>query len=773
MLQNNTVLQDRYRIVEQIGRGGMGAVYRAMDTRLRTTVALKQTLVEGEPLRRAFEREAQLLASLRHPTLPRVSDHFVDQQGQFLVMEYIPGADLGALLELRKHPFTLADVLRWADQLLDALDYLHTHEPPIIHRDIKPQNMKLTARGEIILLDFGLAKGASVQTRVTSTGSIFGYTPHYAPLEQIHGTGTDRRSDLYSLAATMYHLLTGQMPVDALARAGALINEEPDPLVPANIVNPDVPAAVSAILFQAMSQKANQRPPSATAMRAALRDAGAPGSAHPASGATLAEAPLLPPIPAAPAPTTGVPSDTAATLAGGPVPPVLPHAPATAAIGHAPPTMPIESAPDTKLLPASAAPRRRPLLALLVLVVLLLAGAAAAYASGAFGSAPPPTATPAAASAATAAPPAPTNTPAPTIDILQAAGATQTVIAATQQAFDALVGQASEATQTALIAAQQTSVAATQTAAPTATVAPTSTPAPAPTPAAAGPTRTPRPTSAPATKQPTAAPSAGGSGPAVLSVGSSGKLFSGSARPGTISPDQGDGGSCIQGTVLANDGSKFHTFYVQVDFHGSTKPAKHFYDTGNYKICGLGAGQWGVAVYAVNNTPTTPAEQAGHQVLVNLSGQPGEVVYVDFRARPGFAPPTETPEPTDVPPTPTPASGPYDGQWSGPIAGKTAGDVEFHGSFRMEVRGNAIYRISVDGPSCLFETYPSFPNGKPIGGAAFSLAGSPFNPRLGTDASITFSVNGSFASTSEAAGVMTATQNGGSCIDATWSATRQ
>src|SRR6266508_2995951 len=325
MLPNNTLLQGRYRIVEQIGRGGMGAVYRASDTRLRTTVALKQTLVEGEPLRRAFEREAQLLASLRHPTLPRVSDHFIDEQGQFLVMEYIPGDDLGALLERRKRPFAVADVLRWADQLLDALDYLHSRNPPIIHRDIKPQNMKLTDRNEIILLDFGLAKGSSMQTRATSTGSIFGYTPHYAPLEQIHGTGTDRRSDLYSLAATLYHLLTNRMPVDAVTRAGAKVNDEPDPLVIASDINPEVPPAIAAILHQAMSQRANQRPPTATAMRSALREAGKGIAAPDASIQTVVDASASIPtvFDANPGAVTAF-GDSAAHRATVPLPPTQP-----------------------------------------------------------------------------------------------------------------------------------------------------------------------------------------------------------------------------------------------------------------------------------------------------------------------------------------------------------------------------------------------------------------------------------------------------------------
>src|SRR5262249_8549752 len=158
----------------------------------------------------------------------------------------------------------------------------------------------------------------------------------------------------------------------------------------------------------------------------------------------------------------------------------------------------------------------------------------------------------------------------------------------------------------------------TQTAAPTPTTEPTATPAPAtPTP---GPTKAPRPTNTPGQRAPTPTEAPAANNAAVLSVGSSGRLFTGSARVGTNSPAEGEGGSCIQGTVLASDGSKYNTFYVQVDFHGATKPAQHFYDTGNYKICGLGAGQWGVAVYAVNNTPTSQAEQAGHQVLVNLSG---------------------------------------------------------------------------------------------------------------------------------------------------------
>jgi len=195
MLTPETVLQGRYRIIRQLGQGGMGAVYEAMDERLDAVVALKETLFADERLRKQFEREARLLARMHHPALPRVSDHFGEGDGQFLIMQYIEGDDLAQMMNLKRGHFPVEQVLTWGDQLLDALDYLHTQDPQIIHRDIKPQNLKLTARGQIILLDFGLAKGQSseVSPAAVTSASIFGYTPNYAPLEQIQGLGTDSR----------------------------------------------------------------------------------------------------------------------------------------------------------------------------------------------------------------------------------------------------------------------------------------------------------------------------------------------------------------------------------------------------------------------------------------------------------------------------------------------------------------------------------------------------------------------------------------------------
>src|ERR1044072_8473296 len=274
MLVPETILQDRYRIVRQLGQGGMGAVYEALDQRLDTVVALKETLFADERLRKQFEREARLLARLHHQALPRVSDHFNEGEGQFLVMQYIPGEDLAEMLGERKAPFPQDEVLRWAGQLCDALDYLHTQEPQIIHRDIKPQNLKLTARGQVILLDFGLAKGSGgPMSVVTPSASIFGYTPNYAPLEQIQGLGTDPRSDIYSLAATLYHLLTNTKPPDALSRASAIVIGLPDPLALPHGVSPQVGRAVASVLDKAMSQKRDDRYASAEEMRQALKSA--------------------------------------------------------------------------------------------------------------------------------------------------------------------------------------------------------------------------------------------------------------------------------------------------------------------------------------------------------------------------------------------------------------------------------------------------------------------------------------------------------------------
>jgi serine/threonine protein kinase len=279
MLAPNTLLQDRYLVLRLLGQGGMGAVYQATDRKFGNAVAVKETFYSNAQLRRAFSREARLLNRLRHPALPVVMDYFSIADKQFLAMQYIPGKDLEQLLEERKHTgqgaFMIPQVMEWADRLLDALEYLHAQEPPVIHRDIKPQNLKLTPRGEVVLLDFGLAKDALTnQTELNkSSQSLRGYTPHYASLEQIRGSGTDERSDIYSLAATLYHLLTGVMPPDAMTRMAAEMMGEQELLQSASELNPAVPRRVAEVIHRAMAQQPDHRYASAALMRQALRNA--------------------------------------------------------------------------------------------------------------------------------------------------------------------------------------------------------------------------------------------------------------------------------------------------------------------------------------------------------------------------------------------------------------------------------------------------------------------------------------------------------------------
>ena len=254
-------------------------MYEAIDERLDATVALKETFSVDSRLRRQFEQEAHLLARLHHPALPRVSDYFAEGDRAFLVMQFISGSDLAEIIATQPGPFPRNQVIAWADQLLDALIYLHTRDRQIVHRDIKPHNLKLTANGRIALLDFGLAKTESADvSAATSSTSIFGYTRRYSPLEQIQDQGTSPRSDIYALGATLYHLLTGVKPPDALARAAALTKSQSDPLRPANEIYSAVGPEIAVILCRAMALAPEDRFQSAGEFREALRRVGRRGN---------------------------------------------------------------------------------------------------------------------------------------------------------------------------------------------------------------------------------------------------------------------------------------------------------------------------------------------------------------------------------------------------------------------------------------------------------------------------------------------------------------
>jgi len=216
-LERGTLLHKRYRVVEILGQGGMGSVYRAVDENLGVDVALKENLFTTDEYARQFRLEAVILANLRHPNLPRVSDHFVlGEQGQYLVMDFIDGEDLRQRME-RTGSITEEEAIMIGAAMCDALAYLHTRKPPILHRDIKPGNVKITPDGHIFLVDFGLAK--VVQGSQATTTGARAMTPGYSPPEQYGTARTDPRTDIYSLGATLYAALTSIIPEDGLARA--------------------------------------------------------------------------------------------------------------------------------------------------------------------------------------------------------------------------------------------------------------------------------------------------------------------------------------------------------------------------------------------------------------------------------------------------------------------------------------------------------------------------------------------------------------------------
>jgi Tol biopolymer transport system component len=250
-LNPGDLLRNRYRIIGIIGKGGMGAVYRGEDIALQTTVAIKENLNPLPQAVKQFKREAVLLASLRHPNLPRVTDHFIEGDLQYLIMDYVPGDDLKTILE-RQGALPESQVIGWCREICDALTYLHTQHPPVTHRDIKPANIKIMPDGKPVLVDFGIAK-VSEAGGVTTTGAR-SLTPGFAPPEQYGSSPTDSRSDQYSLAATIYTLLTGHIPPDSLERA-----LEQVALKPVHEWNPKISPAVDASIWKAMSLSPSER----------------------------------------------------------------------------------------------------------------------------------------------------------------------------------------------------------------------------------------------------------------------------------------------------------------------------------------------------------------------------------------------------------------------------------------------------------------------------------------------------------------------------------
>ena len=258
----------------------MGSIYQAEDLRLVGRLcALKE--VQGDPTlppasqqqaREQFYGEASVLGRLDHPNLPKVSDYFSEGDRDYLVMDFVAGRDLKAIMdEARQNGRGLpeSEVLGWAMQLLDALEYLHRQDPPIVHRDIKPSNLKLTPAGVLKLVDFGLVKVLAAPDERTVTVVQGLGTALYTPLEQYGGdTGhTDARSDIYALGATLYHLLTNEPPAEAKQRF-----LRPESLKPPRALNAALSPQTERAILWAMALHPDDRPPDVATFRQALQN---------------------------------------------------------------------------------------------------------------------------------------------------------------------------------------------------------------------------------------------------------------------------------------------------------------------------------------------------------------------------------------------------------------------------------------------------------------------------------------------------------------------
>ena len=279
-LQAGTLLDGRYRVDGRIGSGAMGAVYRVWDLRLQGPRAVKEmstadaTDADRDETRVRFEREAQLLSRLRHPGLPRVQDCFSAAGRHYLVMDFVEGDNLETIVRRSGRPGLTEDhVVAIASQILDILEFLHGQPTPIVYRDLKPANAMITPLGNVVLVDFGIARPLSHAVGSSAVG-----THGYCPPEQYAGC-CDARSDLYALGATMHHLLSGHpSPV-------------PFHFQPLGLSVPGLSPRLEAIVAKALAHQPHDRFPSARAMKQALVGLGADARHAPSMGELASAAP--------------------------------------------------------------------------------------------------------------------------------------------------------------------------------------------------------------------------------------------------------------------------------------------------------------------------------------------------------------------------------------------------------------------------------------------------------------------------------------------------
>jgi len=262
-IRKGTIIKNRYRIEDLLGQGGFGSVHKGRDQALEIPVAVKMLFDNSPDLVKLFQLEAKILARLKHPNLPRVTDYFSEGNRHFLVMDYIDGRDLQSILDGSGKYLDYIDVCRWMDQILNALDYIHKRD--IVHRDVKPGNIRINSSGIATLVDFGIAKKGS--RLLTAPGAGGAFTMFMAPPEQCNSSGkTTPASDVYSVGATMYYLLTYHFPADAVSRLMGRTMDSPE------TYNQKIPPALSNVIIKAMSLVPRDRYKSAEIMKIEIRN---------------------------------------------------------------------------------------------------------------------------------------------------------------------------------------------------------------------------------------------------------------------------------------------------------------------------------------------------------------------------------------------------------------------------------------------------------------------------------------------------------------------
>ena len=318
LLPSNHLLKQRYRVMSQLGKGGFGAVYQAEDNqfgnRLLAVKEMSQSGLSPQEIIEAtdaFKREAHLLASLKHPNLPSIYDYFNEAKRWYLVMDFIEGETLEEHLNKEKEGrLPWEEALQIGIQLCTVLGYLHRRQPPIIFRDLKPANVMLTPEGHLYLIDFGIARHFKPgQMRDTMA---FG-SPGYAAPEQYGKTQTTSRADIYSLGATLYHLLTGDNPSDA-----------PFQFAPLQLYGQSAPRGIKILIMQMVEMDESKRPESVDTIKQKLQRIAATKQktsrlaptqvarqiSFPQPGVPIQSAPPSDPLPSAQTSTSGVSQKT-------------------------------------------------------------------------------------------------------------------------------------------------------------------------------------------------------------------------------------------------------------------------------------------------------------------------------------------------------------------------------------------------------------------------------------------------------------------------------